>query len=281
MRRLNELKPDVVDFHYRWGLTYADAVRRYDGKKVFTYHNTFGEGAGPSRAFSILNDELFMRSLRFCDRIVCVSEFVMRDLSGRGINPAKIVAVPNGVELADHADDGEDDFILFVGRLVSTKGLVYLIKAMRQIETKLIVCGEGPELGRLKRLVARYALNERVTFAGRVSSELRDKLMSTCKVFVMPSVFESYGIAVAEAMSHGRPIVACRVGGLPDVVQDAGFLVPPKDANALAAGVNRLLSDAGKRRELGHRAQQLSRDYSWEKAAEDMERIYSVIAGVG
>jgi glycosyltransferase involved in cell wall biosynthesis len=278
LRKLMAMEADVVDFHYRWAPSYAKATRRYPGRKVFTYHNTFGEGIGLMHPFSVLNDILWRRNLRECDRIVCVSEFVKRDLAKRGFDRAKLTAVPNGIEMPERSDGQEGDFILFVGRLVATKGLAYLIQAMRQVDSKLIICGEGPELNHLKRLIARYQLEQKVVLAGRVTQDHRDRLMSTCKMFVMPSVFESYGIAVAEAMSYGRPIVASYVGGLPEVVQDAGLFFRPKDAKGMAVQINQLLHDPAQRMTLGRKARELARAYSWDNVAGEMEAVYAGVA---
>lgn len=274
--KLKELSPDVVDFHYRWAGSYRKAMRRYRGPKVFTFHNTFGEGDGLMGVFSTLNDIVYSPFLKSFDRVVCVSEFVRSDLERRGFPPKLLEAVPNGVE-PPHTVGVEGDFILFLGRLVRTKGLDYLLRAMVDIEARLVVAGGGPEEERLRRLVRSNGLEEKVEMKGRVSEEEKHRLLSSCKLFVFPSVWESYGIAAAEAMSYGKAVVATKVGGLPEVVGDAGVLVPSRDHTALAKAVNDLLSDYELRRELGSRASERASRYTWESSAKEMERIYDQV----
>jgi glycosyltransferase involved in cell wall biosynthesis len=94
---------------------------------------------------------------------------------------------------------------------------------------------------------------------------------------VMPSIFESYGIAVAEAMSYGKPIVATNVGGLPEVVRDAGLLVNAKDSNDLACKINDLLGDADRRCLFGNRGKAYSVEYDWDSIASKTETLYGHI----
>lgn len=274
LEKLAELKPDLADFHYRWAPTYNKAARKYPGKKVFTFHNTYGEGVGITRVPSIINDMGWKRHLPCFDRIVCVSEFVRDDLIARGLDPLKLVAIPNGIEHMPQPQFKEEEFILFVGRLVNTKGLKYLVQAMTEVDSKLVICGAGPEEGRLRKQIEKLNLQDKVELAGKVSEERKEQLMSTCKVFVMPSIFESYGIAVAEAMSYGKAIVASNVGGLPEVVCNAGKLCAPKDPEDLAKKINSLLGDCDARNECAMNAAKHACGYSWDRIADLMEAEY-------
>lgn len=283
-KTLATLDPDVVDFHYRWAPSYTRAMRRFDGRKVFTFHNTFGEGEGAVRVMSLINDLSQSRFLRGFDRIVCVSEFVRRDLEGRGFPNRLLETVPNGVELPDDVPRDELDFLLFLGRLVPTKGLGYLLGAMRDLRSRgirerLIIAGGGPEEARLRRNVKRMGLEDTVTITGRVTEEEKQRLLGTCKLFVLPSTFESYGIAAAEAMAYGKAVVATRVGGLPEVIADAGVLVPPKDPGALADAVSSLLADEARRTKLGTRARRRAEGFSWDGMAKRMEAVYLDVCG--
>ena len=86
---------------------------------------------------------------------------------------------------------------------------------MEMVNGKLIIVGEGPERRRLEAVASNAGVSEKVQFTGRVSEAEKTRLLASCRVFAMPSLFESYGLAVAEAMSWGKPVVASRVGGLP------------------------------------------------------------------
>ena len=117
-------------------------------------------------------------------------------------------------------------------------------------------------------------LADKVVFTGHVSEEEKRRLMASCKVFAFPSMFESFGLAAAEAMAYGKPVVASNVGGLPEVVGDGGILVPPASPQELAAALDRLLKDDGLRHELGRRARDHIRPFSWDNIAAKIERIY-------
>ncbi len=265
---LRELDPDVVEFHYRWAPSYTKGMSAHDGPKVFTWHNSYGEGEGLlQRAGSLANDRLFLPKLREYDEVTCISDYIRKELAAKGVPEERMDVIKNGVHMPAEVSGEEDGFLLFVGRLVATKGLKYLLQAMRDVDMPLKICGKGPEMKRLRRQARRLGVEDRVELLGYVSEEERDRLLDRCTLYVMPSLFESYGIAAAEAMSHGKAMVSTTSGGLPEVVQDAGVLVPPRDPAALAEGINRLLGDDGERRRMGARALELAKTYSWEGVA--------------
>jgi len=277
LEAMEHLDPEVVDFHYRWAPSYTRQAMRYRGKMVFTYHNTFGEGQGGMRALSYLNDWSFMRKMRRFERVVCISEFVKRDNAKHGFPEDLMTVVPNGVDMPSRPSV-EGDFILSLGRMVHTKGLEYLVQAMRDVSFELRIAGAGPERARMESLAKRHGVADRVKFLGRVSEERKEELFASCRFFVMPSIFESYGIAAAEAMSYGKAVIATSVGGLPEVVADCGLLVPPKDAPALASALRTLLEDGGMRQELGRRARERASRYSWDAVAQMQEQVYREVA---
>jgi len=278
LEAIKELDPDVVDFHYRWSGTYNRAARGYQGTKAFTFHNTFGEGVGLLRPFSVINDSLWKRHLLKFKEIICVSEFVKNDLVSRGFPAEHLEVVPSCIEMPAPRDLTEGDYILFVGRLVATKGLPYLLEAMTKVDGRLVVCGDGPARASLERKAAKLGLEGKVTFEGRVSEERKADLFAGCKMLVMPSIFESLGLAAAEAMSYEKPVVASNSGGLPEVVGDGGMIVPSKDPAGLAQAIGTMLKDDRLRHELGKKAKRRAEQYSWDLAAEKIEKIYASLA---
>jgi glycosyltransferase involved in cell wall biosynthesis len=107
------------------------------------------------------------------------------------------------------------------------------------------------EAAALHQAIARHGLGARVTLAGEWPPERLGEAYQAADIFVLASFLEGYGMAFAEALAHGLPIVATRGGAIPDTVpESAGLLVPPGDAPALAAALRRLLTDAALRREL-------------------------------
>ncbi|NLL94245.1 MAG: glycosyltransferase family 4 protein [Thermoplasmatales archaeon] len=264
LEALESLDADVVNFNYRWAPSYSRDLARYDGPKVFTYHNLWGEGIGLQAVLSGMNDRRFGRKyLPGFDHVIAVSDFVRDDLIARGYDPDWVTTIPNCLRGFPEVGAEEGDFILSLGRLVRTKGLDYLIDAMVDVDAKLIICGKGPDGDRLARRIRKRGVGDRVEMRGWVSEEEKNRLMSTCKFFVMPSIFESLGLAAVELMSYGRPVVCSNVSGLPHTVGEGGIAVDPKDPEALSGAMNALLSDAGLRRELGAKARAQAERYDW------------------
>ncbi len=274
---IEEQDPDIVDFHYRWSGTYNKAARSYTGAKVFTFHNTYGEGVGLLRPLSVLNDSLWKSHLLKFERIICVSNFVKNDLIARGFAPERLEVVSSCIEMPIERTAIEEDYVLFVGRLVATKGIHYILEAMKEVNTRLIICGDGPARASLERLAAKLGIENKVTFVGRVSEERKADLFAGCKMLVMPSIFESLGLAAAEAMSYGKPVIGSTAGGLPEVVGNGGLVVPPKNSILLAEAMNSLLKNDKLRHELGAKAKERAALYSWDLAVEKIERIYASI----
>ncbi|MBR2254274.1 MAG: glycosyltransferase family 4 protein [Candidatus Methanomethylophilaceae archaeon] len=281
LEALESLDPDVVNHNYRWAPSFDKNVARFDGRKVFTVHNMWGEGRGIVGAGSRINDALFLR--RYADSyglFVCVSEFVRRATVERGIPECRTVTVPSCLNaLPPENASPEGDYILSLGRLVRPKGLDYLVEAMRDVDCKLYICGKGPEEERLARKISLHGLQDRVEMLGYVNEEEKQRLMRGCRLFVMPSVFESFGLAAVEQMSYGRPIVCSKVNGLPETVGDAGILVPPKDPKAIASAVNRLLGDDGLRSDLGRKAYAQAGKYVWENHADRFVDLMTRVNG--
>lgn len=279
---LASLDPDIVNFNYRWAPSYTRALRKYDGKKVFTYHNMWGEGIGWQHTFSEVNDNLFRGTFETFDHIIAVSKFVQDDLVQRGYSPRFVTTVPSclspGTPIIPGAGDG--DFALSLGRLVRTKGLDVLIEAMKSVTGKLIICGKGPDESRLQRAIAAAGVGERVEMRGYVSEEEKQQLMASCRFFVIPSLHESLGLAAVELMAHGRPLVCSDADGLPETVGDCGLVVPKGDAAALAAAMNSLFADRARCEILAAAAAQRAAYYDWRHHLPTIEEVYrQVIAG--
>jgi glycosyltransferase involved in cell wall biosynthesis len=148
--------------------------------------------------------------------------------------------------------------LLAVGSIVPRKGYDLLIAALaelRQLPWRLTVAGDGgrsPETARqVERDIARLGLADRIRLRGAVSADELASLYVSADLFVLPSRFEGYGMAYAEAIAHGVPVIGTTAGAIPETVPaNAGVLVPPDDTAALTAALRRLIGDAGERARL-------------------------------
>jgi glycosyltransferase involved in cell wall biosynthesis len=277
---LDSLDADVVNYNYRWAPSWNGALGRYSGPKLFTCHNMWGEGIGAAAKLSEFNDGRFMKKvLPSFSHVACVSRYVQKETIARGWPAEKTSFVPcclSGEPETNTAPEG--DYILSLGRIVKTKGLKYMVEAMKDVDSKLIICGKGPESKNLGRQISRLGLQDRIEMRGFVEEDEKNRLMDGCKFFVMPSLFESFGLAAIELMSHRRPIISTDVNGLPDTVGKGGITVPPKDPAALAEAMNRLLSDGGLREKMGELALEQAKSYSYGRFVPKYEKILEDVA---
>jgi glycosyltransferase involved in cell wall biosynthesis len=247
--------------HAHWLLTAA--VARFAGRPfVVTLH-----GSGSAGRFSDVElarrwPGLVRRLLRPARAVICVSETVAGAV--RRARVQNVVVIPNGVRVPDEvAPPAEPAEVLYVGRLSPEKNVDTLVEAVGDLN--LVVAGDGP----LRRLVPQAL--------GAVPHAEVERLLERCSLLVAPCEREGFGLAAAEAMAFGRPVVAAAGGGLLELVDDGetGLLVPPRDANALREAVLRLLGDGELRERLGAAARQSARKrLSWDAVIEQTLELY-------
>ena len=205
--------------------------------------------------------------------------------------------IPNGIDYPHFASevppipkyiDGKRN-ILFVGRQEKRKGLPYLLEAYARLkrerpDIRLIVVGpDGGIRPACERYVRRHQLED-VVFTGFVPYEELPRYYKTADVYCAPSTgHESFGIVLLEAMAAGTPIIASDIGGFADVLEDGveGMLVPPRDAQALATAMDRLLSDAALREQMGRAGTVRAEPYGWEHVSARVLEYYETVANGG
>jgi glycosyltransferase involved in cell wall biosynthesis len=214
------------------------------------------------------------RALRTFERIVLylpVSEFVRRKYVEAGFPPDRL-RVKSNFAWPTARREGPGDHFLFLGRLSPEKGLQTLVSAWRNTPAKLLVVGDGSEASRL-----RDAAGPNVEFAGPVPRTQVAEILRGARALLLPSLwYEAQPRVILEAYAAGVPVVASRIGGLPDLVVEggSGLLVPPNDPDAWARAAGRLLDDQETER-FGSGAYRLWEErYSPERAIRDLEDAY-------
>ena len=172
------------------------------------------------------------------------------------------------------------DFILFVGRLNYYKGLQYLIEATKEIAANLVIIGEGPLKNSLRNKAKELGIEGKIFFLPFMTQEELVNFYKTCSVFVLPSIFksEAFGLVLIEAMACGKPVISTDIGtGTSFVNQDGvtGFVVPPKDSQALAQAIKKILENKKLAQELGRNGlERVRKKFSLEKMLEKTAYVY-------
>jgi glycosyltransferase involved in cell wall biosynthesis len=251
--------------HAHWLLTAA--VARSAGKPfVVTLHGSGSAGRFSDVELASRRPRLVRFLLRPARTVICVSETVAASIRSAGL---EVVVIPNGVRVpAEVGSPAEPPEVLYVGRLSPEKNVDTLVEAVGDLN--LIVAGDGPLRGQVPNAL------------GAVPHAEVERLLERASVVVAPCEREGFGLAAAEAMAFGRPVVAAAGGALLELVTDGetGLLVPPRDAAALRDAVERLLADPELRERLGRAARARARErFGWDAVLERTLEVYRLAVG--
>jgi glycosyltransferase involved in cell wall biosynthesis len=230
------------------------------------------------RPFSILVNK--------SDRVTAISTHTAGELSGMIRQPVHIIPFSSATgSRAGKTSDRRE--IIFVGRLVSRKGVRYLLEAFqrvhRSIPHRLVIIGGGPLRAELEAAAVELGIAGRVKFTGLVSDDELNRYYRSCSFLVLPAVYdekgdtEGLGVVLLEAMSCGKPVIASGVGGITDIVADGenGLLVPPADAEALSRAIMALAKNGRLRRAMGRAALgTVDGKFNWDKIVNDLIGLY-------
>jgi glycosyltransferase involved in cell wall biosynthesis len=196
-------------------------------------------------------------------RVVVCASSALAD-AARKLGAREVRVIPSGVALPESVEpEAEPAHVLFAGRLSEEKGVLDFLRATEGLPR--VVVGDGPLRG--------HAPEAR----GFFGPEALGREYGHAAVVAVPSHREGFGVVCAEAMAHGRPVVASAVGGLLDLVVDGetGLVVPPRDVAALRRAIERLLGDPDLRRGLGEAARERARDrLGWDAATDALLDAY-------
>jgi glycosyltransferase involved in cell wall biosynthesis len=289
-------KPDIVHTHSSKGGLLGRLAAKLCGVSPIIHtphgHVFYGHfGAIASKVFLWI-ERIFSK---FTDRLVALTRGEKDDYIEMSVcSPEKIVTIHSGVDIRQflHTNGNlaeqkrslglgpKEPVIGFVGWLLPIKGPEYLLRAMdyvwpEQPETTLVMVGKGDLDVDLRAEALRKNVNGKVKFLGWRQDI--NELMSVFDVFVLPSQNEGMGRVIVEAMAAGKPVVASRVGGIPDLVEDGqtGYLVPPANEKELADAILKILKDRDQAKLMGQRGKEYCRQFSLEAMITKLDDLYS------
>lgn len=242
---------------------------RFMGKLRLWYHR-------------LIMEPLYTLGFRYIDTIISPSRYIQRLLHAEG---RESVLLPNGAQLFSYHEIKQHELthtIVYAGRLEKYKGVDYLIRSLPNVlaqfpDTKLLIAGGGNERLTLERLTLELGVGHAVTFCGYLDRHALEEIYAQAAVVVMPSVgVEAFGLIGIEAMSVGRPVIATNVGGIPDWLVDGktGFLVAPKNADAIGSAIIRLFSDENLLFEMMRQARARAEEFDAQKHVDGLLEIY-------
>ena len=235
------------------------------------------------RWYSFINMQL--RVAQNFSHIITVSEFTKKDIAKEfSLDENKFRVVHNGInnEFFYPKQNGprpENSLIVTNSADTPLKGLNFLLEAVAEIRKKqpikLTVIGQPKKDGIIEHLVAKLGVRDIVHFTGRIENEEFADYYAQSTIAVVPSLYEGFGIPAAEAMASGVPLISTSGGALPEVVGDAGMIVPPADAKALAGAITYLLNAPDERKKYAQAGlHRVNAVFSWKKAAEEVVEVY-------
>lgn len=270
---LRRVRPSLAHFQYV-------IPPLWRGRAVVTVHDISFEHLPElmSRRDRTLFRGLVPGSTRRAERVITVSDWTRLELLERyGLAEEKVVVTRLGVDPAfgpNGREQAAPPYLLLVGAIQPRKDPITALEALARLDRELRLVFAGPEkrgAGDVRRAVSRLGLENRVELLGYVSKPRLAELYRGAACLVFPSRYEGFGLPIVEAMASGTPVVATRVGAIPEVAGDAAVLVEPRDPAVLAAGIERALAA---RERLAAAGLARARTFSWAEAARRTLAVY-------
>lgn len=317
IRLLDDFSPDIVHFHNIIGLSVGlpKIARRRKIRTILTLHdywaicnkNTLIKDDGivckdfeecteclpftfderwtnlPTR----MRKDYIALNLRDMDAVISPSSYLANIYERARLFRQKIRVVPNGVDIArfrkvSQKKNHQEVRFSFIGHLGPHKGVQTIIEALPHIEAKdrvkVNIVGEGEQKSELEKIVQKAGVNKSVQFWGKVNNKRIEKVYAKTDVLVLPSIWpENQPVTIAEAMACRLPVIAARMGGIPELVEDGktGYLFEAGNPKDLALKMSAFLADPSKIFEFGENGFKKIAEHTFENQVDDIIQIYS------
>jgi glycosyltransferase involved in cell wall biosynthesis len=283
-RLIRERRPDILHALHLTSYGFLGALSGFHPFVV----SAWGTDILDAPTWSPFHSWLTRLTLRRADRITATGDHLAAATAAYTPPGARVDVVPYGVDLerfqpASRESHAGPTVIGTVARLSLEKGVIHLVEAFALLarrypgRVRLRIAGDGPEGAQIRARIRALGIEADVEVCGWVDYGDIPAFLRALDIFVLPSIFEGFGVAAAEASAMALPVVASRVHGIPDVVVDGetGMLVPARDNVALAGAIAHLVEDASLRRSMGAAGREfVQRRYDWQDNAATMARIY-------
>jgi 1,4-alpha-glucan branching enzyme len=225
------------------------------------------------------------------DEIIVCSNYMKQKVQSLTTEDKNISVIPNGVKLAEPNNSSIHEFlkryrythlILTMGRMVPEKGFLTFLEAAQLLlkqypDALFALAGKGPLLQEYRELSHKMGLGKSALFVGFLNESEKATMLSLCDIFVVPSIYEPFGITALEGMYAEKPVIASRAGGLATIITDSetGLFFSAGDKNSLLEKLELLMENPSLRDELGKKAKkEVVEKYNWEDVRELTEAVY-------
>lgn len=281
---VRELNPDILHSHYASSFGFLASFVKHPRKILSVWGNDVIVFPYSNPLFKAI----VKRSLKKAHYITATSQFLVQSVKRLDSNIKGIRVIAFGIDPARfdyYQRIPKSKIRIGIAKSLRPKyGVDVLIRAFYLLskhhrEIELLIAGRGEFESKYKQLVKDLQLDERVRFLGFIDHDMLPEFLHELDIFAMPSVSdgESFGVAAVEASSTGLPVVATRVGGVPEVVMDnkTGLLVEPRNDEELAVALKKLIIESDLREKMGAAGRKfVEKKYRWEQNLESMQALY-------
>jgi glycosyltransferase involved in cell wall biosynthesis len=298
----NEIKKfDLIQVHVLYSFTalYGLLLKKfYNIPLILTHHGRMKFNEKYKDEIVRLYEKIVIKELvKNGDRCIVLTKKDAEFIASEGMNQELIKIIPNGIipsELKNLTDIEINQFlhqynlenkkiILFVGRMISSKGVDCLIKAFSRIKNydsdsslMLVLVGDGDQLKSLKQIVSDFNLSNSVKFLGELSFSDTIKFYQTSRIFVLPSLSEGFSTTILEALYFGLPVIASDIPVIRENFSDSLTLVPPNNEKALADAIFKLLKESEMTDCLSAIGKNtVITNYTWDKIIDEYEDLFA------
>lgn len=287
LKQISEIKPDIVHVTF-WSPWMMPAMSLFLNIPVVTTIHDVDRHTG-ERGLWAIPSVLYRWQWQWSNQVIVHATTAREQLVNHyGYSSKRVHVIPIGIfnsyrNLIQFQQQERPNKILFFGRIWGYKGLQYLIEAeplITQIipDARIIIAGQGESFEKYQAMMVNPDHFEIHNY--RIPDEQVAHLFQQASVVALPYIEASQSGVVAVAYAFGKPVVATKVGGIPDMVIDGqtGLLVPPNDAYSLAEAIITLLKDESKRRQMGHQARNFAEtELSWSRIAQKIFEVYQQV----
>jgi len=263
---------DIIHAHdfFHFTTLVSAIVARIKKKPLVVTEHGYYVASLTQRIFTWIYSKIFVRFIRnTAKKILVTSNYMKKEIMEKwGVDKRKILIVHPGIDVRAFKSRKAKGYILFIGRIVREKGLHLLIKALDK--EKLIVVGPIGEEKYFENL-KKLAKNKNVVFKGKVSKNTLIDLLSECNFVVIPSIYEPFGLVALEALASGKPVIAAKVGGLREILNEKVGLFFQK---CNVKDLKKKIKEMKKKRFKTKKIKEIARNFDHKKFSSEIEKIY-------